>query len=102
MEALHQIDAWDVPFAATGVTKMAGEVATRGDTSRAVRLASVSKPVTALAVLVAAEEGVLDLDEAAGPPGSTRETRTPPPTIDATRTPRKARPDSSTRPCSMS
>ena len=34
-------------------------------------LASVSKPVAALAVLVAAEEGVVDLDEPAGPPGST-------------------------------
>ena len=71
MEALHQIDAWDVPFAAAGVTRAAGDVATRGDTTRPVRLASVSKPVTALAVLVAAEEGVLDLDEAAGPPGAT-------------------------------
>ena len=38
---------------------------------RAVRLASVSKPVTALATLVAAEEGVVDLDEPAGPPGAT-------------------------------
>ena len=36
-----------------------------------VRLASVSKPVAALAVMVAAEEGVVDLDEPAGPPGST-------------------------------
>ena len=71
MEALHQIDSWDVPFAAAGVTKAAGDVASRGDTTRPVRLASVSKPVTALAVLVAAEEGVLDLDEPAGPPGST-------------------------------
>jgi CubicO group peptidase (beta-lactamase class C family) len=71
VDALHQIDAWDVPFAAAGVTRAAGNVATRGDTTRAVRLASVSKPVTALAVLVAAEEGVLDLDEAAGPPGAT-------------------------------
>jgi CubicO group peptidase (beta-lactamase class C family) len=34
-------------------------------------LASVSKPVVALATLVAAEEGVVDLDEPAGPPGST-------------------------------
>jgi CubicO group peptidase (beta-lactamase class C family) len=71
VEALHQIDSWDVPFAAAGVTRAAGDVATRGDTTRPVRLASVSKPVTALAVLVAAEEGVLDLDEPAGPPGST-------------------------------
>jgi CubicO group peptidase (beta-lactamase class C family) len=71
MEALNQIDAWEVPFAAAGVTRASGDVATRGDTARAVRLASVSKPVTALAVLVAAEEGVLDLDEAAGPADST-------------------------------
>jgi CubicO group peptidase (beta-lactamase class C family) len=36
-----------------------------------VPLASVSKPVSALALLVAAEEGVVDLDEPLGPPGST-------------------------------
>src|SRR5436190_625072 len=35
------------------------------------RLASVTKPMTALACLVAAEEGVVDLDEPAGPPGAT-------------------------------
>src|SRR6478752_2453762 len=71
MEALHLIDGWDVPFAAAGVTRADGTVATRGDTQRAVPLASVSKPVSALATLVAAEEGVVDLDETAGPPGST-------------------------------
>jgi CubicO group peptidase (beta-lactamase class C family) len=31
----------------------------------------VTKPVVALAALVAAEEGTIDLDEPAGPPGST-------------------------------
>ena len=36
-----------------------------------VRWASVTKLVTALAGLVAAEEGVIDLDEPAGPQGST-------------------------------
>jgi CubicO group peptidase (beta-lactamase class C family) len=71
VDALRQIDDWETPFAAAGVTRPAGPVATRGDSRRTVRLASVSKPVTALAVLVAAEEGVLDLDEPAGPPGST-------------------------------
>lgn len=71
MDALHQIDAWDVAFAAAGVTRADGVLDTRGDAGRAVRLASVSKPVTALAVLVAAEEGVVDLDEPAGPPGAT-------------------------------
>ena len=71
MQALFQIDSWDVPFAAAGVTRAGEVIATRGDISRVVRLASVSKPVTALALLVAAEEGVVDLDEPAGPPGST-------------------------------
>jgi CubicO group peptidase (beta-lactamase class C family) len=71
VEALEQIDAWDVPFAAAGVTRADGTVATRGDAAQVVRLASVSKPVTALAMLVAAEEGTVDLDEPAGPPGST-------------------------------
>lgn len=71
MDALSQIDAWDAPFAAAGVTSATATLATRGDTLRAVRLASVSKPVSALATLVAAEEGVVDLDEPAGPPGAT-------------------------------
>ena len=44
---------------------------TRGDVSRRFRWASVTKPVTAYAVLVASEEGVVDLDEPAGPPGAT-------------------------------
>ncbi|MBA2424305.1 MAG: beta-lactamase family protein [Actinobacteria bacterium] len=71
MQALRQIDGWPVSFAAAGVVTGDGRVETHGDTRHAVRLASVSKPVGALAVLIAAEEGVLDLDEAAGPPGST-------------------------------
>lgn len=71
MDALLQIDGWDVEFAAVGVTDRAATLASRGDTSRVVRLASLSKPVSALATLVAAEEGVLDLDEPAGPPGAT-------------------------------
>jgi CubicO group peptidase (beta-lactamase class C family) len=48
-----------------------GELGRRGDASRVFRWASVSKPVVALATLVAAEEGTLDLEEPAGPPGST-------------------------------
>ncbi len=71
MQALRQIDGWAVEFAAAGVVDREGRTTTWGDTARAVRLASVSKPVAALATLVAAEEGVVDLDEAAGPPGAT-------------------------------
>lgn len=71
MDALALADGWEAPFVAVGVTEPGGTIASRGDSSCAVRLASVSKPVTALACLVAAAEGVLDLDEPAGPPGST-------------------------------
>lgn len=71
MQALRQIDGWPVPFAAAGVARAGGAFAKHGDTAHVVRLASVSKPVAALAAMVAAEEGVIDLDEPAGPPGST-------------------------------
>ena len=71
MQALRQIDDWPVSFAAAGVLTLGDVVETRGDTTRAVHLASVSKPVVALALLVAAEEGVVDLDDPAGPAGST-------------------------------
>jgi CubicO group peptidase (beta-lactamase class C family) len=71
VQALRQIEGWPVSFAVAGVLTVEGDVETHGDTSRVVPLASVSKPVAALATLVAAEEGVVDLDEPAGPPGST-------------------------------
>ena len=44
---------------------------THGDTAREYRLASVTKPLVARAAQVAVEEGVVDLDTPAGPPGST-------------------------------
>jgi CubicO group peptidase (beta-lactamase class C family) len=71
VDALEQIDGWEVAFAAAGVARADEVVAVRGDRGRIVPLASVSKPVAALACLVAAEEGVVDLDEPAGPPGAT-------------------------------
>jgi CubicO group peptidase (beta-lactamase class C family) len=71
VQALRQIDGWPVPLAVAGVITVEGRAETHGDTSQVLRLASVSKPVAALAMLVAAEEGVVDLDEPAGPPGST-------------------------------
>jgi CubicO group peptidase (beta-lactamase class C family) len=71
VQALRQIDDWPVEFAAAGVVDAGGRVSTHGDSERSVPLASVTKPIAALAVLVAAEEGVIDLDEPAGPPGAT-------------------------------
>ena len=71
MDALRQIDEWRATTAAAGVVRDGEVVATRGPGDRPLRWASVTKLVTALAALVAAEEGVLDLDEPAGPEGST-------------------------------
>jgi CubicO group peptidase (beta-lactamase class C family) len=71
VQALEQIDEWGAQNAAAGVVARDGIVAWRGDEGQEFLWASVTKPVVALAVLVAVEEGVVDLDEAAGPPGST-------------------------------
>jgi CubicO group peptidase (beta-lactamase class C family) len=71
VEALRQVDAWPPEHAAAGVVGPDGVVGWHGDEAREYHWASITKPVTALAVLVAAEEGVVDLDEPAGPPGST-------------------------------
>jgi CubicO group peptidase (beta-lactamase class C family) len=71
VEALRQVDRWPAENVAVAALSPGAVVAQRGDPSRVFRWASVTKPVTALACLVAAEEGTLDLDEPAGPPGST-------------------------------
>lgn len=71
MDALRQVDEWPAENAAVGAVSDGRVVATHGRTDRDFRWASVTKPVTALAILVAAEEGAVDLDEPAGPPGST-------------------------------
>jgi CubicO group peptidase (beta-lactamase class C family) len=71
VEALRRIDEWPAPHAAAGVVRADGVVGTEGDGSRVFRWASVTKLATALAALVAAEEDVVDLDEPAGPEGST-------------------------------
>ncbi len=71
MEALTGIDAWDAPTAAAGVVTVDGRVAAYGATNTRLRLASVTKPLVAYAVLVAVEEGTVHLDDPAGPPGAT-------------------------------
>jgi CubicO group peptidase (beta-lactamase class C family) len=71
VDALRQVDDWPAERVSVGVVAGRRRVATRGELDRGYRWASVTKPVAALAVLVAAEEGTVDLDEPAGPPGST-------------------------------
>jgi CubicO group peptidase (beta-lactamase class C family) len=71
LESLQITDSWPAENVAAAVLAADGERERRGDASRVFRWASVTKPVVALAALVAAEEGTIDLDEPAGPPGST-------------------------------
>jgi CubicO group peptidase (beta-lactamase class C family) len=71
VEALRAIDGWNAGHAAAGVARADGVVATHGAVEVELRWASVTKLLTGLALLVALEEGTVDLDEPAGPPGST-------------------------------
>jgi CubicO group peptidase (beta-lactamase class C family) len=63
---------WPVDHVAAAlVTADATVAVTAGEPEREFRLASVTKLLTAYATLVAVEEGAVDWDTAAGPPGST-------------------------------
>ena len=71
MGALDALADWPVATVAAAVVGPSGVRAEFGDIDRTFALASVTKPLVARAVQVAVEEGVVDLDTAAGPPGST-------------------------------
>ncbi len=73
MQSLRMIEDWPVPNAATAVVRgtdgaLLGE---NGPQERLFPLASVTKLLSAYTVLVAVEEGVFELDDPAGPEGST-------------------------------
>jgi CubicO group peptidase (beta-lactamase class C family) len=71
VEALRSVDDWGARTAAAGVVCADREIAVHGPREVVLRWASITKLLTVLAVLVALEEGIADLDEPAGPPGST-------------------------------
>lgn len=71
VEALRQIDGWPAPTAAAALVGPEGVRAAHGAQEAMLRWASITKLATALAALVAVEEGVVGLDDAAGPEGST-------------------------------
>ncbi|GAC1403976.1 MAG: serine hydrolase domain-containing protein [Mycobacterium sp.] len=71
MGALDAVDDWPVDNVAVAVVGPSGVVAEHGDTRHVFALASVTKPLVARAAHVAIEEGVVEIDTDAGPPGST-------------------------------
>lgn len=68
---LGAVHGWGAPFVAVAVVDADGLVASRGPLEAALPWASVTKLVTACAVLVGVSRGVLALDNPAGPSGST-------------------------------
>jgi CubicO group peptidase (beta-lactamase class C family) len=71
MAALDALVDWPVQAAAAAVVATGGVLATHGDIRARFALASVTKPLVARAAQVAVEEGAVDLDTSAGPPGAT-------------------------------
>ena len=71
MSVLDVLDDWPVDTVAAAVVGPHGVLAAHGDTGREFFLASVTKPLVARAVQVAVEEGAVELDTSAGPPGAT-------------------------------
>jgi CubicO group peptidase (beta-lactamase class C family) len=71
VEALRAIEGWGAGTAAAGVARADAVVAQHGAADVELPWASVTKLLTGLAILVALEEGTVDLDEPAGPPGAT-------------------------------
>ena len=71
MTALDLLADWPVPNSAGAVLVDGAVVAAAGDTDREFRLASLAKPISAWAALIAVEEGLVDLDTAIGQPGCT-------------------------------
>ncbi|MGO3325410.1 serine hydrolase domain-containing protein [Gordonia sp. (in: high G+C Gram-positive bacteria)] len=70
MKALAQLESWPVDNVAGALVTASGSGDTFGDTARVFELASVTKLIAAHAVLVAVEEGAIDLATRAGPPGA--------------------------------
>jgi CubicO group peptidase (beta-lactamase class C family) len=69
--ALDLTARWPVDQVSAAVLQAGTVVATIGDVTRVQRLASISKPMTAWATLVAVEEGIVELDQPVGQPGCT-------------------------------
>ncbi len=69
--ALELVDEWPVDRVAVAVAGDDGLIGSRGPVDGPFELASVTKLLSAVTVLVAVEEGTLELDAPAGPEGST-------------------------------
>ena len=76
--ALDLVRTWPVPTVAAAVVRLDGPpgvplvLDSEGPTDHVFRLASISKPMSAWATLIAVEEGIVSLDDRVDAPGSER------------------------------
>jgi CubicO group peptidase (beta-lactamase class C family) len=68
-DVLAEVATWEPPTVTVGVTTADGVLATHGPTDELLWFASVSKPLTAYGVLLAAQQGEVRLDEPVDVPG---------------------------------
>lgn len=71
MSVLESLTEWPVDNVSAAIITRDGVAEEFGDPARVYELASVTKLLVAEAVLVAVEEGAVELDDPAGPPGAT-------------------------------
>jgi CubicO group peptidase (beta-lactamase class C family) len=72
MDSVRSVQQWPVGTVAVAVVDASGAVVgSHGPQDQPFRLASVTKLLSAYAVLLAVQEGALDWDQPAGPPGAT-------------------------------
>jgi CubicO group peptidase (beta-lactamase class C family) len=72
VRAVETVDQWPCDNVSVAVVDTSGTtIGEHGDQDRVYRLASVTKLLSAYAVLIAVEEGALEWDQPAGPPGAT-------------------------------
>lgn len=68
-EVLARVDDWEPETIAVAVTDATSTLAAHGPTDQVLSFASLTKPLTAYATLIAAQDGLLHLDEPAGQVG---------------------------------
>ena len=73
MTALDLTEKWPVPNVSASMFCGGQLTDTTGDINRVERIASISKPIAAWAMLIAVEEGVISLDSPVGQEGCTLE-----------------------------
>ena len=72
MQSVRSVQRWPVSTVAVTVVDASGAVVgSHGPQDLPFQLASVTKPLTAYAVLLAVQEGAVELDQPAGPSGAT-------------------------------